>query len=141
MLPSCFRPSFRLHRTYSLAGTNRSHKREKDSVPDYERLGRMGGRMVEAILFCAGQGRRMMTCELSSLHLPVHRSGGRVDGDEVLTLAHLSEVQPVVTKQDTIDVSMEESKQNSTCTAVPARKGSGTTKTCRISWCEITPGT
>ena len=54
-----------------------------------------------------------MTCGLSSLHLRVRRWGGRVDDDDVLALAHLSEIQPVVTKQPTINVSMEESKHDS----------------------------
>ena len=77
-----------------MARTNRIRKREKNSVPDYERLARISGRRVEAILFCdyegiarisgrrveailfcAGQGRRKMTCALSS-HLSC---GVRVD--------------------------------------------------------------
>ena len=45
----------------------------KRQVPDYEGLARMSGNRVEAILFCAGQGRRIMTCGLSSLHLRVPR--------------------------------------------------------------------
>ena len=45
----------------------------KDSVPDYEGLARMSGRRVEAIFFCAGQGRQIMTRGLSSLHLRVRR--------------------------------------------------------------------
>ena len=37
------------------------------------RLARMSGRRIEAILFCAGQGRQIMTYWLSSLHLRVRR--------------------------------------------------------------------
>ena len=73
----------------------------------------MSGRRVEVIPFYADHGRRIMTCGLSSLHLRVRRWGGRVDDDVVLALAHLSEMQPVVTKQATINVSMEESKHDS----------------------------
>ena len=91
----------------------------------------MSGRRVQAILSCAGPCRRIMTCGLSSLHLPVRRWGGRVDDGDILTLEHLSEIQLVVTKQVTINVSMEESKQNGTCTEVPVRKRSGTITTCR----------
>ena len=86
-----------------------------------------------------------MTCGLSSLHLRERRWGGRVVYDNVVTLAHLSEIQLVVTKQAAINVSMEESKQTRTCTAIQVRKMSGTITTCRtrsrISCCEITPGT
>ena len=72
-------------------------------------LARISGTRIEAILFSAGQGRRIMTCGIS-LHLRVRRYGGRVGDDEVLTLAHLLEIQPVVTKQATRNVSKEESK-------------------------------
>ena len=97
-----------------MARTNRSRKREKDSVPDYEGLARMIGSRVEAILFTLAKETND-DLPLSSLKLPVRRKGGRVDDDDVLTLAHISKIQPVVTKQATINVSMEEGKQNSTC--------------------------
>ena len=97
-----------MHRTYSLARTNRSRKRENDSVPDYEGLARMSGRRVEDILFSAGQGRRIMICGLPSLHLCVRRLDGRVVDDVITSnLAHLSEIPPVVTKQITVNVSTE----------------------------------
>ena len=86
-----------------------------------------------------------MRCGLSFLYLRVRSWGGRVDHDDVLTLAHLSEIQPVATKQATKMTSTEKSKQKSACTAVPVRKGSGTITTCntrsRITCYEITPGT
>ena len=97
-----------------MARTNRSRKREKDSVPDYEGLARMIGSRVEAILLTLAKETND-DLPLSSLKLPVRRKGGRVDDDDVLTLAHISKIQPVVTKQATINVSMEEGKQNSTC--------------------------
>ena len=71
-----------------------------------------------------------MTCGLSSLDLRVRRWGGRVNDDDVPILAHRSKIHPVVTKQATIIISMEESKQNCTRTAVPGRKRSGAIMTC-----------
>ena len=54
-------PHSRLHQSYRLARTNQSRKPEEHSVPDYEGLATMSGGRVEAILYCAGQGRRIMT--------------------------------------------------------------------------------
>ena len=66
-------PPFRLHQSYSLAGTNRSLKPEKDSVLDHEEHATMSGSRVEAIRFSAGRGRRITTSGLSTLHLGVRR--------------------------------------------------------------------
>ena len=48
-------------------------KRENDGVPDYKGFARMSGRRVEAILFSAGQSRRILTYGLSSLRPRVRR--------------------------------------------------------------------